>query len=157
MEVSYPREVALVLFLLGLGSVNCGASSRSGSSVDGAIDYVRRADANTDSSAEAGRRDAESSDVRGSDTRPVDSSGSFGCGPTHAICSAYACDVDAGACKTSCSQDHDCGDVHLCTGGQCVACEATCVSDSDCTVGAVCVHRNDCTYCGPPDASVSQS
>lgn len=57
----------------------------------------------------------------------------------------------------TCSRDEDCGDVHLCTGGQCVRCEATCVSDPECQVGFVCVHRNSCTYCGLRDAGIGLS
>jgi hypothetical protein len=57
-----------------------------------------------------------------------------------------------GHCLGGCNTDGDCPGLSACNNNRCTLCEATCASDADCTVGAVCVHRNSCTFCEPRDA-----
>ena len=94
-------------------------------SADAAIDARPRTDVGPDSSGDAGPRDGDA-------------------GPR---------DGDTDRSPSVCSRDEDCGELHLCTGGQCIRCHATCVNNADCVAGAVCFFRNYCTYCGAPDAS----
>jgi len=61
-------------------------------------------------------------------------------------------DATTDGARSACTGDEDCADLHLCTDGQCIPCQATCVNNADCAVGSVCFHRNACTYCDPPDA-----
>lgn len=93
-------------------------------SADGAIDARPRSDVGPDSSGDSGRRDGD----------------------------AGRHDATTDGAPNVCTRDEDCGDVHLCTGGQCIRCYASCTSSAACVSGAVCIHRNACTYCGLPDA-----
>lgn len=139
---------ALIVLILGLAA--CGSTSRrpvpggrwiavdASNSVsvgtdagrpdlgpaDGPIDTRPRADVGADSSGDAGRRDGDA------DRR----------------------DATPDGAPNVCTGDSDCGDLHLCSGGQCIPCHTTCLINADCVVGAVCFHRNSCTYCDPPDA-----
>ena len=62
------------------------------------------------------------------------------------------CNGRGGCVPPTCAIDSDCGSLYLCKDARCVPCNATCASSADCTVGSVCVHRNDCTYCDRADA-----
>jgi hypothetical protein len=91
---------------------------------DGPIDARPRADVGADSSGDTGRPDGDA------DRRDATTDGA----------------------PKVCTGDGDCGDLHLCSGGRCIPCQATCVNNADCAVRSVCFHRNSCTYCDPPDA-----
>ncbi|HLK88538.1 MAG TPA: hypothetical protein VKZ18_01515 [Polyangia bacterium] len=70
----------------------------------------------------------------------------------HGVCLAGAvCGADAGCSPTTCATDGDCGALHVCNGGVCHSCAATCISNPDCDVRSVCVARNGCTWCAVPD------
>jgi hypothetical protein len=87
---------------------------------DAAIDatgIARDAGARDRGAADAGARDA-GQDLGRRDAG-TDHAGPAFCGPLHFNCAPFACDVDAGRCKTFCTSDNDCVPAKPCVNGLC--------------------------------------
>ena len=64
-----------------------------------------------------------------------------------ARCPGSLCD-GAGSCMLpTCTADEQCAVRRWCMDGRCLPCVATCTSDAACVGGAICLRRNECSYC----------
>ena len=94
-------------------------------------------DAGPDGGAGGARLDGGAGlDGAAGDAAPVGGSTATDCGPLHFNCAPFACNVDAGSCKSYCVTTADCAAGKPCVAGLCGYREpATCHSDGECASG----------------------